>query len=88
MISRCIISLIIFLSLSFGQSNSSDDVRLFQNFFMDAPITDVTYGEGGLQYESYDFGNSFTLGVQGGYPITICQTDRQNHNTRDIFLSS
>jgi hypothetical protein len=66
---RFVILIFFFISLLFAQKNPSDEVKLFQNFLMDAPITTVPYGEGGLLYDSYDYASLFTLGIQGGYPI-------------------
>ena len=49
--------------------NDLDNVRLFQSYFFDTPISTVGYGEGGLAYSSYDKLNILGIGVQGGYPI-------------------
>jgi hypothetical protein len=69
MIYRFFILIISILGILFAQKSSSDDVRLFQGFLMDAPITTVPYGEAGLQYSSYEYGSVFSIGVQGGYPV-------------------
>ena len=49
---------------------TNDDVRLFQTFFEDAALTDVTYGEGFFNFSDYDFFSSVNLGVQGGIPLS------------------
>lgn len=46
-----------------------DDVHLFQNFLRDATITSNPYGEGTLNYSSYDHWSIMGLAVQGGYGI-------------------
>jgi len=47
----------------------SDNVRLFQSYFYDAPIAKTGYGQGGLMYANYDLWNNFRVGVMGGYPL-------------------
>lgn len=51
-----------------AQSNL-DNVRLFQSYFYDAPISKAGYGQGGLMYANYDLWNTFRVGVMAGYPI-------------------
>lgn len=51
-----------------------NNVKLFESYFFDTPITQVTYGEGGLRYGTYDSdryyqGTATKIGVQGGYPV-------------------
>jgi hypothetical protein len=48
---------------------NTSNVHLFQSYFFDAPVASSGYGEGGLMYSSYEYLNTFGLGVQGGYPI-------------------
>ena len=50
------------------QAQNLDNVKLFQSYFYDTPITKVIYGEGGLEYGSYDGWSATRIGVQGGYP--------------------
>jgi len=49
--------------------NTLDDVHLFQNFLRDATITKTMYGEGGIEYDDYEYGSIMTIGVEGGYPV-------------------
>jgi hypothetical protein len=49
--------------------NGLDQVRLFQSYFFDSPITPVTYGEGSISLENYEFSNVLGINVSGGYPI-------------------
>lgn len=51
------------------QAQNLDGVRLFQSYFLDAPIAGAGYGQGGLTYSDWEGGSVFTLGVMGGYPI-------------------
>lgn len=53
-----------------AQSQNLDDVKLFQSYFFDAPISKVPYGEGGFQYDNYDAFSRTFIGVQGGYPYS------------------
>lgn len=52
-----------------AQSGTMDDIRLFQNVFRDAPITDVPYGEALLNMSALDNSSLATLGVQGGLGV-------------------
>lgn len=49
-----------------AQSSTMDDIRLFQNMFRDAPITDIPYGEALLNVASLDNSSLTSIGVQGG----------------------
>lgn len=60
--------LIVFVMASFAQGNL-DDVHLFQNFFRDATIASNPYGEGYVNYSSYEYGSMFDLAAQGGFGI-------------------
>ncbi len=53
-----------------SQGQTLDEVHLFQNFLRDATIAKTMYGEGGIDYADYDGASSFSIGVQGGYPIS------------------
>jgi len=53
-----------------SQGQTLDDVHLFQSFLRDAAIANTMYGEGGLQYQSFDGGSIFSFGAQGGYPVS------------------
>ena len=64
-----LISVFIFSGLLLAQSNTLDNVHLFQTFLQDATISTTPYGEGGLSYSDYDYASMFDIGVQGGYPI-------------------
>lgn len=50
-------------------SYDANNVHLFQSYFYDAPITKAGYGQGGLTFADFEYSNSFSLGVMGGYPI-------------------
>lgn len=65
------------LGRSHAQSETMDDVRLFQSFFSDAPIAANPYVEGIGQYSNVPLGNNLLAGVQGGIALT-----------RDIELST
>jgi len=60
---------ILFAFTSLSAQNGSNDVRLFQSYFYDAPISKTPHAEGGLNYSTYEYGNSFGIGAKGGYPI-------------------
>lgn len=49
--------------------NRLDQVRLFQSYFFDSPITPTTYGEGSISLENYEFFNRLGINVSGGYPV-------------------
>ena len=49
---------------------ATDNIHLFQSFFEDAPITTSLYVDFGLDYKSYDKGRVYSIGAQGGYPVT------------------
>lgn len=61
------------LSVSLGRAQdtkATDEVRLFQNFFQDAPIAVNPYGEGFFQYSTYDNDfSSIDVAVQGALPV-------------------
>jgi len=61
--------LMLLAGMASAQKAQTSDVHLFQNFFRDAVIASTPYGEGGLQYGSYDGLSTLAIGVQGGYPI-------------------
>ena len=44
-----------------------EQVRLFQNFFRDAPITSSPYADAGFSFSNFDTANLMSLGVQGGF---------------------
>ncbi|MCG3158041.1 MAG: hypothetical protein DKINENOH_04682 [bacterium] len=50
--------------------NETDNVRLLQTFFQDAPIATSPYGEGLFQYSTYDNDlSSIDLAVQAALPV-------------------
>ena len=53
-----------------NQSDTMDDVKLFQSFFRDAPISSVPYGEGFLLYQDSDVFDVLTFGARAALPIT------------------
>jgi hypothetical protein len=61
------------VSFNFCQAQdtkATDQVRLFQNFFQDAPIAVNPYGEGFFQYSTYEGDlSSIDLAVQGALPV-------------------
>jgi hypothetical protein len=59
------------VNLSWAQNtNATDAVRLFQNFFQDAPIAVNPYGEGFFQYSTFDNdASSIDIVVQGALPV-------------------
>lgn len=56
--------------LVYAQSNTMDDVRLFQSFFRDAPIATNPYAEALGSYSSVPLGSNLQAGVQGGVGLT------------------
>ncbi len=60
--------ILMFIITSLAQDNL-DDVHLFQNFHRDATITSNPYGEGFVNYGSYEYFSLFKLGAQGGFGI-------------------
>ena len=67
----CMISALVLLLFVpvINAQNNNDDVRLFESFFFDVPISEKPYVQGGLQYWSYDYANILDIGAQGGYAI-------------------
>jgi len=63
--------ILIFLSaVAFGYSqNKFDDIHLFQTFMQDATITSYAYDEAFIDYNNYDFGTQYALGLQGGFVV-------------------
>lgn len=72
------------LSLSTFAGDLDDDVHLFQNFFRDATITSNPYGEGYLNFNSYDYGSITDIGVRGGYGINSNLEVNANVGFRNI----
>ncbi len=64
-----LIVVILLVSVSLSAKNKSDEVRLFQSYFTDAPISSAPYIEPGLSYASYDGWSNLTIGAKGGYAI-------------------
>lgn len=63
-----LILLVFAIGTAFAQ-DTKDDVKLFQSFFFDSPITKTMYGQAGLHYASYDGFSSMNIGAQGGYGV-------------------
>jgi len=63
-----ILSLFVIAGMAQAQ-DTKDDVHLFQNFFRDAGITKMPYGEGGIIYSDYDAFSSFEIPLRGGYNV-------------------
>jgi hypothetical protein len=66
---RLIFVVFMFVAFIAAQNNTLNEVHTFQTFLKDAPITTKPYAEAGLGYSSYEYWNSFGLGIQGGYPV-------------------
>jgi len=49
--------------------NGTDDVRLFQSFFYDAPIVTNNVVEGALGYDTFDGWSLLGIGARGNYAI-------------------
>jgi hypothetical protein len=64
-------ALLLNVGLSQAQTKyETDNVRLFQTFFQDAPIAENPYGEGFFQYSAFDGDqSSIDLAVQAGFPV-------------------
>ncbi len=64
-------ALLLNIGLSQAQTKyETDNVRLFQTFFQDAPIAENPYGEGFFQYSAFDGEvSSIDLAVQAGFPV-------------------
>lgn len=52
-----------------GQSDTLDDIRLFQTFFQDAAVSNHPYGEGIFGFSDFDAASVINVGVRGAYPI-------------------
>lgn len=52
-----------------GQSETFDDVHLFQTFFRDASVDEVTYGEAGFSFADFDGRDQLGLGVKSVFPV-------------------
>ncbi len=63
-----IILFVFAIGTNFAQ-DTKDDVKLFQSFFYDSPITKTMYGQAGIHYASYDGFSSMNIGAQGGYGV-------------------
>ncbi len=46
-----------------------DNVRLFQSYYRDAPITNYTFIDGGLTYNSFDPSSILNIEARGGYAV-------------------
>lgn len=67
---RVLFTTLFLLALSLSVfAGDLDDVHLFQNFFRDASIASNPYGEGYLNFNSYEYGSITDLAVRGGYGI-------------------
>ena len=67
----CMISvlvLLLFVPVINAQTNT-DEVRLFESFFFDVPISEKPYVQGGLEYASLNDGSILDIGAQGGYAL-------------------
>ncbi len=64
-------ALLLSIGLSQAQTKyETDNVRLFQTFFQDAPMAENPYGEGFFQYSAFDGEvSSIDLAVQAGFPV-------------------
>lgn len=56
--------------LTYSQSNTKDDVLLFQSFFRDASVHSNAYGQGLLSYSAADYVDVLGIGLQAGIPVT------------------
>ncbi|MBN1849276.1 MAG: outer membrane beta-barrel protein [Deltaproteobacteria bacterium] len=63
------ITYIFIASMVSAQGKTYDDVRLFQAFFRDTPISLTPYGEAIASYDDYDQSSSSFIGIQGGFPL-------------------
>jgi hypothetical protein len=63
--------LVVFLlpTFSFAQKTVKGDVKLFQNFYKDATITNQTYIDAGLIYRKWDGLSLFDIGAQSGFRL-------------------
>jgi len=61
--------LLMVCSMGYAQ-NKADDVRLFQTYFQDAPVSEVVVGEGFFQYGTSDFGSAINISVQSLFAAT------------------
>jgi hypothetical protein len=56
-------------STSMGQGVKTDQVRLFQSFHRDAPITQRPFVDGGLEFDNFEYASFFKLGARAGLPV-------------------
>ncbi len=62
--------LVLILSAAVLQAqNGTEDVRLFQSYFYDTPISERPYGEAGFSYSKFENWTLLGVGARGGYPV-------------------
>ncbi len=54
--------------VTFAVDSTNDDVRLINNFFVDAATPTSAYAAGAFAYADYDNGSAIALGSRGGAP--------------------
>ena len=61
--------LFVLLGASLASAGSADEVRLFQSYFYDSPISQTNHVQPALEYSSFDGGSSFQLGADAGLAV-------------------
>jgi hypothetical protein len=56
-------------SAMMAQDVNTDQVRLFQSFHRDAPITQQPFVDAGLDFSDFDYVSTFRFGAKAGIPI-------------------
>jgi hypothetical protein len=62
--------IVLFTSLTaFAQIHPSKSVQLFQSFYRDAQITSQPFIDTGLDFNNFEYANTFNFGLRSGIPI-------------------
>ncbi|TDI85801.1 MAG: hypothetical protein E2O79_01095 [Caldithrix sp.] len=57
------------IKMLYAQSDTRDDVHLFQTFFRDATVAENPYGDATVGFSDFDGGKITHVGVRGAFPI-------------------
>lgn len=62
-------ALFVLLFASLASAGAADEVRLFQSYFYDSPISQTNHVQPAVEYSSFDGGSSFQLGANAGLAV-------------------
>jgi len=57
-----------YMTLS-AQTHPSKDVQLFQSFYRDAQISSQPFIDAGLDFNDFEYANTFNIGLRSGIPV-------------------